>query len=45
VEVYLSKEPDKPLVKVLDPNAVTQIWNDFDPFRKALESNAKTPPK
>lgn len=45
VEVYLSKEPDKPLVKVLDPNAVSQIWSDFDPFRKALEINAKASPK
>lgn len=45
VEVYLSKEPDKPLVKVLDPNAVTQIWADFDPFRKMLATNAATPPK
>jgi S1-C subfamily serine protease len=45
VEVYLSKEPDKPLVKVLEPNAVTQIWNDFDPFRKALDSSAKAPQK
>jgi S1-C subfamily serine protease len=35
VEVYLSKEPDKPLVKVLDPGAVSQIWDDFDPVRKA----------
>jgi S1-C subfamily serine protease len=41
VEVYLEKEPDKPLVKVLDANAVTQIWNDLDPFRKALDADAK----
>jgi len=38
VEVVPVKEPDKPLVKVLDPSAVTQIWNDFDPFRKAQEA-------
>ena len=37
VEVTPVKEPDKPLMKVLDAAAVTQIWNDFDPFRKAQE--------
>lgn len=45
VEVYLSKEPDKPLVKVLDPNTVNQVWSDFDAFRKALEAGAKAPPQ
>ena len=43
LEVVPMKEQDKPLVKVLDPGAVTQIWSDFDPFRKALETSGKTP--
>ena len=42
VEVVPVKEPDKPLIKVLDPSAVTQIWSDFDPFRKAQETGSKT---
>jgi S1-C subfamily serine protease len=45
VEVYLSKEPDKPLVKVLDPSTVSQVWNDFDPVRKALDGGAKATEK
>jgi S1-C subfamily serine protease len=42
VEVYLSKEPDKPLVKVLDPSTVSQVWSDFDPVRKALDGAKAT---
>lgn len=45
VEVYLSKEPDKPLVKVLDPRTVSQVWDDFDPVRKAADGVAKAPDK
>jgi len=42
VEVTPVKEADKPLIKVLDPNAVTQIWSDFDPFRKVQDTGIKT---
>ena len=42
VEVTPVKEADKPLIRVLDSSAVTQIWSDFDPFRKAQETSTNS---
>jgi S1-C subfamily serine protease len=40
LEIYSVKDPDKPVTHPLDGNAVQQIWNDFEPYRK-VQSAAK----
>lgn len=40
LEVYSSSQPDKALVKVLDPAQVKRIWQDFEPYRKLQASAA-----
>ena len=40
LEVYSSSQPDKALVKVLDPAQVNRIWQDFEPYRKLQASAA-----
>lgn len=34
LELYSEKEPDKPIVKILDPVTVERVWSDFEPYRK-----------
>jgi hypothetical protein len=35
IEFFTLEDPDKPLVKLLDPTVVTRIWQDFEPYRAA----------
>jgi len=43
LEVYPASQPDKPLVKVLEPAQVNRLWQDFEPYRK-LQANAPPAP-
>jgi trypsin-like peptidase len=43
LEVYSASQPEKPLVKVLDPDQVNRLWQDFEPYRK-LQAGAPAAP-
>jgi len=45
IEVYSAAQPDKPLVKVLEPAQVNRIWQDFEPYRKLQTRAAPAPPR
>jgi len=40
LELYSVKEPDKPVTHPIEANAIQQIWNDFEPYRK-VQSGSK----
>ena len=44
LEVYSASQPDKPLVKVLEPAQVNRIWQDFEPYRKLQVAAPSEPP-
>jgi Trypsin-like peptidase domain len=39
LQLFSTKEPDRPIERVLDAKQVTRIWEDFDPYR-ALQKPA-----
>jgi len=45
LEVYSSAQPDKPLVKVLDPTQVNRVWQDFEPYRNPQGGASPAPPQ
>jgi hypothetical protein len=44
LEVYSAAQPDRPLVKVLDPAQVSRLWQDFEPYRKFQAATPPAPP-
>ncbi|MBZ5656126.1 MAG: serine protease [Acidobacteriia bacterium] len=45
LEVYSASQPDKPLVKVLEPAQVNRVWQDFEPYRKLQAGAAPATPQ
>ena len=43
LEVYSASQPDKPLVKVLEPAQVNRVWQDFEPYRKLQAAAMPSP--
>ena len=41
IEFFTLEDPDKPLVKLLDPTVVARIWQDFEPYRAAKSAGAQ----
>ena len=43
LQLFSTKEPDRPFERVLDPKQVTRIWEDFEAYRQ-LQANSKPGP-
>ena len=45
LQLFSTKEPDRPIERVLDAKQVTRIWEDFDPYRTLQKPAASEPAK
>ena len=41
LQLFSTKEPDRPIERVLDAKQVTRIWEDFEAYRAASEARRK----
>jgi Trypsin-like peptidase domain len=44
IEVYSASQPEKPVVRVLEPAQVNRLWQDFEPYRKLQAAAPPEPP-